>query len=75
MKEQLFRTRAWGNLVLPALMGAASQSHAQDAKAEDNTYASITPIDQYLISPQPINEFSISVSKWSDGTAAAKDAH
>jgi len=38
MKEQLFRTRAWGNLVLPALMGAASQSHAQDAKAEDNTY-------------------------------------
>jgi len=36
---------------------------------------SITPIDQYLISPQPITEFSISVSKWSDGTAAAKDAH
>jgi hypothetical protein len=49
MKEKLFRTGAWGNLVLIALMGAAWQSQAQDTKAEDKTYASIAPIDQYLM--------------------------
>jgi hypothetical protein len=49
MKEKLFRTRAWGNLVLIALMGAAWQIQAQDAKAEDKTYASIAPVDQCLM--------------------------
>jgi hypothetical protein len=51
MKEKLFRTRAWGNLVLIALMGAAWQIQAQDAKAEDKTYAGIAPIDQYHDAP------------------------
>jgi hypothetical protein len=30
-------------------------------------------VHQY--SPQPITEFDISVSKWSDGTPAPTDAH
>jgi hypothetical protein len=29
-----------------------------------------SPIDVHQYSPQPITEFDISVSKWSDGTAA-----
>jgi len=32
--------------------------------------ASDSPVDVHQYSPQPITEFSISVSKWSDGTAA-----
>jgi ketosteroid isomerase-like protein len=47
MKEKLFRTRTWGNLVLIAVMGATWHSQAQDTKAEDKTYASNAPIDQY----------------------------
>jgi hypothetical protein len=31
-----------------------------------------TPVDVHQYSPQPITEFSISVSKWSDGTAATE---
>jgi hypothetical protein len=34
-----------------------------------------SPIDVHQYSPQPITEFDISVSKWSDGTAAPADAH
>jgi hypothetical protein len=86
MKEKLFRTRAWGNLVLIALMGAAWQIQAQDAKAEDKTYASIAPIDQYLMAdrnaeialarsaaPKSISaDATILVLDrwWSDGSAA-----
>jgi hypothetical protein len=34
-----------------------------------------SPVDVHQYSPQPITEFDISVSKWSDGTAAPVDAH
>jgi hypothetical protein len=34
-----------------------------------------SPVDIHQYSPQPITEFDISVSKWSDGTDAPKDAH
>jgi hypothetical protein len=32
-----------------------------------------SPVDIHQYYPQPITEFDISVSKWSDGTAAARD--
>jgi len=32
-----------------------------------------SPVDVHQYSPQPITEFDISVSKWSDGTAAPRD--
>ena len=32
-----------------------------------------SPVDLHQYSPQPITEFDISVSKWSDGTAAPKN--
>lgn len=47
--KELVRTKGWGNLVLLALMGAAWQSQAQDTKPDHKTYASIAPIDQYLM--------------------------
>jgi hypothetical protein len=50
MKEKLFRARAWGNLVLIALIGGACRMQAQDAQAGDKTYTSIAPIVQYLMS-------------------------
>jgi hypothetical protein len=34
-----------------------------------------SPVDIHQYSPQPITEFDISVSKWSDGTDAPKDEH
>ncbi|MGA9511646.1 MAG: hypothetical protein WBV55_23690 [Candidatus Sulfotelmatobacter sp.] len=34
-----------------------------------------SPVDIHQYSPQPITEFDISVSKWSDGTAASTDGH
>ena len=34
-----------------------------------------SPVDVHQYSPQPITEFDISVSKWSDGTAAPADSH
>lgn len=34
-----------------------------------------SPVDVHQYSPQPITEFSISVSKWSDGTPAPTGAH
>jgi hypothetical protein len=34
-----------------------------------------SPVDVHQYSPQPITEFDISVSKWSDGTAAPVDGH
>lgn len=34
-----------------------------------------SPVDVHEYSPQPITEFDISVSKWSDGTAAPTDVH
>jgi hypothetical protein len=34
-----------------------------------------SPIDVHQYHPQPITEFDISVSKWSDGTAAPVDVH
>jgi hypothetical protein len=37
--------------------------------------ASDSPVDVHQYSPQPITEFDISVSKWSDGTPAPTDAH
>jgi hypothetical protein len=37
--------------------------------------ASESPVDVHEYSPQPITEFSISVSKWSDGTAVIANQH
>ena len=37
--------------------------------------ASDSPVDVHQYSPQPITEFDISVSKWSDGTPAPTGAH
>jgi len=37
--------------------------------------ASDSPVDVHQYSPQPITEFDISVSKWSDGTDAPKGEH
>lgn len=34
-----------------------------------------SPVDVHQYSPQPITEFSISVSKWSDGTPAVEGGH
>lgn len=34
-----------------------------------------SPVDVHQYFPQPITEFSISVSKWSDGTAAVSNQH
>ena len=34
-----------------------------------------SPVDVHQYSPQPITEFDISVSRWSDGTAVSTDAH
>jgi hypothetical protein len=37
--------------------------------------ASGSPVDVHQYSPQPITEFDISVSRWSDGTAVSTEAH
>jgi hypothetical protein len=46
MKKKLFRTGAWGNLVLILLLSAMWQTQAQDAK---NKYPSMAPLNQYLM--------------------------
>jgi hypothetical protein len=46
MKRKIVRTIALGSFALVALLGAAWQAHAQDAKTP---YPSMAPLDQYLI--------------------------
>ena len=46
MKKKLFRTRAWGNVVLILLLSAVWRMQAQEAKTP---YPSMAPIAQYLI--------------------------
>jgi hypothetical protein len=50
MKEKLFRTRAWGNLALIAVMGAMGATWQGRAQETKTPYPSMAPIDQYLIS-------------------------
>jgi len=70
MRWEIVRTTALQAVVLVVMLSAARPEQAPDAKAP---YSSMAPIEQYYVhqySPQPITEFIISVSKWSDGTAA-----
>ena len=46
MKRKIVRTIALGSFALVALLGAAWQAHAQDAKTP---YPAMAPVDQYLI--------------------------
>jgi hypothetical protein len=46
MQRKIFRTIALRSFALVVALGAACQSHAQDAKAP---YPSMAPLDQYLI--------------------------
>jgi hypothetical protein len=46
MKRKIVRTIALGSFALVAVLGAAWQAHAQDAKAP---YPAMAPVDQYLI--------------------------
>jgi hypothetical protein len=46
MSRKIVKTIAWGDFVLLAVLGAASQIQAQDAKAP---YPSMAPLDQYLM--------------------------
>jgi hypothetical protein len=46
MERKIFKTTGWGALALIAVMSAAWQGQAQDAKA---SYSSMASIDQYLM--------------------------
>ena len=63
-KQQYFGAKA-GNAD-PHLMFWLPQAEQVDWGAD----AADSPVDVHQYSPQPITEFSISVSKWSDGTSA-----
>ena len=59
-------------------IGNAGDSHLmfwfpQGEHIEWGAEASDSPVDVHEYSPQPITEFSISVSKWSDGTPVGKN--
>lgn len=45
----------------------------RDEKVDWGADASDSPVNVHQYSPQPITEFSISVSKWSDGTPASSN--
>lgn len=51
MNGRIVRTITWGNLVLVAVLGAASRIQAQDTKAQDvkSPYPSMAPLDEYLM--------------------------
>jgi hypothetical protein len=65
MSKQQYFSRKAGNSN-PHLMFWFPQKDRQDWGAD----ASDSPVDLHQYSPQPITEFDINVSKWSDGTAA-----
>lgn len=60
-----------GNAGDPHLMFWFPQGEQMDWGAD----ASDSPVDVHQYSPQPITEFTISVSKWSDGTAVVATQH
>src|SRR5215469_4474677 len=67
MSKQQFFSRKVGNADPHLMFWFPQQDHmAWGADFPDS------PVDVHQYSPQPITEFSISVSKWSDGTTAAK---
>jgi hypothetical protein len=49
MNQKILKMIAWGNFALLAVLSAAWPIQALDAKAEDKTYTSIAPIEQYLM--------------------------
>jgi hypothetical protein len=65
MSKQQYFSRKVGNAD-PHLMFRFPKKDHQDWGAESPG----SPVDLHQYSPQPITEFDISVSKWSDGTAA-----
>jgi hypothetical protein len=68
MSKQQYFSRRVGNAD-PHLMFWFPQKDHQDWGAEFPG----SPVDIHQYSPQPITEFDISVSKWSDGADAPKD--
>jgi hypothetical protein len=65
MSKQQYFSRKYGN-ANPHLMFWFPKNDGIDWGAD----ARNSPVDVHRYSPQPITEFDISVSKWSDGTAA-----
>jgi hypothetical protein len=60
--------------------GNAGDSHLmfwfpQGAHMDWGAEGSDSPVNVHQYSPQPITEFTISMSKWSDGTAVASNQH
>jgi len=70
MSKQQYFSRKVGNAD-PHLMFWFPQKDHQSWGAEFPG----SPVDIHQYSPQPITEFDISVSRWSDGTAVSTDAH
>lgn len=70
MSKQQYFSRKYGNAD-PHLMFWFPKTDDMFWGAE----ASDSPVNVHQYSPQPITEFTISVSKWSDGTPALTDAH
>ena len=68
MSKQQFFSRKVGNATPHLMFWLPQQDHVDwGADSQDS------PVDVHQYSPQPVTEFSIDVSKWSDGTPA--DAH
>lgn len=68
MSKQQFFSRRVGNATPHLMFWLPQQDHVDwGADSPDS------PLDVHQYSPQPVTEFSIDVSKWSDGTPAPKD--